>query len=1372
MTGRGAEIPRGRLCALMTNRTNRDRTVLDPGSCLAGRPALGLDPAGCLANTLAKSNRIRHMHTIVSTRAAAWLVALLFWMASGTLPAAQTSNLFQGMFQDLVQRYPVGDPLASNPIANTEGPKTLAAGDMDGDGRADVIAGNLDGSISVLLSKPDGWGLSPQVLLPATNLLRGASLRAVVVADFDNDGRPDVAAGDIAGQGVVMLLGNGDGSLRELGRTPIGPVRSMAAGDFDHDGHADLLVACGGPECDGCSTCGTNEWRFLCILPGVGDGTFGPAQYLFSQGVEACFYDVAVADLNQDGHLDALALDYARTPSYHKRICVFTNDGTGGFATDQPAQTLEISGLGPRSFAVGYIDERLTNSIPPPGATLDVVVACRDSRALEVFLNRGDLAFDPPVQVPVGNTPRDVVVGDLDGDGLSDLVVVNRNLNSIAVLRGQGSAQFNAPMAEYPTGNSPRQVVLADFDGDGVLDAAVNNRSSQDISIFKGQKGESGFLISQAFYPSGYTPDSIVAQDFNGDGRPDLAIANLRSHDVRVRFNQGDGSFGPETVYPVNYSPVSLAVGDFNGDGVPDLAVTCLGATPPTSPNEKPALVTLLGRPSGAFQPPVATSLGESASRPYVLRLGDLDGDGRLDAAVGTTDGALVVFRGRGDGTFDRGLPIGLLADGRPVGFALGDFNQDGRLDIACSRGQVFLNDGGFFAETNAMNVNDVWNGPVTTFQSGVQAWRVEADDLDGDGHLDLMVALTWERPDPIAVFYGGGDGTFDEWHLYEGPDIGAVAIYARDMDGDGIKDLVIGNRCAATVEILRGSGGRVFALTNREIILTPSVEDLAVADLNGDGRPDLVGVGIGVWPLLSGAATTLSSPRQLAMGGMAERQGLYLNEVMTRNKDFYLRGGVTPDWIELYNHNTNAQDLTGWAVWEITGDNHTNRYSFPSELTIPAWSHLVVFFSDSSNVVALEGPVLTGNLSADGQTLVLIGPDGAEADRVTVPGLPIDVSYARFADGARFFSYNSAPTMGTPNQRPGNLEPTLERKQPYVAPGGGALALTARVFDDVAVAFVAAGYRLAGGTTFTEVALSDDGAHGDKLAGDGYWGGFVTNVLPGATLEFYFRAVDLEGTTVSAPGNLDDPAALYRLAVPVPGSAIRITELVADNQTGLRDEKGQYEDWLELLNTSSNSVSLSGWALTKDIFASPNQHWRFPNGSTLAPGARLVVFCDEDSKQGPFHADFRLTKDGDRVFLVRTNNPILILDSLSFVNLPTDVSCGVLGQATHTQLFLFPTPGLENIPSPAPRAPGLPGPEIWTYLPPETLNLVLRWTAPTNLVFDLQASEDMRSWTPVVPAPRHLGSGVFGCKDPYSVRYGNRFFRLVGTPAPGTSLP
>jgi hypothetical protein len=1017
----------------------------------------------------------------------ALIVCLVWSFSAGLLPAASPR-----LFPDITLRYPVGDPQAANPIAATEGPKTLAAADMNGDGLADVIAGNLDGSISVLLGRTNGT-LQDQILVLASGVLSNSTLRALVVADFNRDGEQDVAAADIALGSVIVLLGNGD-------------------------------------------------------------GTFAPWRYLLTPGVQACFYEVEAADVDSDGDVDGLALDFnyctspSGTVSRTRRVQIFANDGTGGFATNAPDRVMETAGEGPRSFRIAYLDERVVGGTPPPGATLDLIVANRDSSTLDVFLNTGGLSFSAQVSFAGGDSPRDVAVGDLDSDGYAELVLVNRAANTISIMRGLGGGLFSAPTLEYPAGVLPRQIVL-----------------------------------------------------------------------------------------------------------------------------------------------------------------GDLSGDDRLDAAIGGVSGELVVFRGLGDGTFEAGVAVGTRRDGRPLGLALGDFDRDGRLDIATSRGKVFLNDGHFF-----------------------------------DGILDLMVALTFRRPDPVGVLYGLGDATFTQPDLYEGPDVGAVAIVGQDMDGDGRKDLVVGNRCAATVIVMHGLGNRRFEY--REIIKAYSVEDVAVADMNRDSKPDIIGAGGGLWVLLNGAQTQLVRPTAAQMTGVPEHAGLFINELMALNQKFHVTNSTTPDWIEIYNHSAVTQRLAGWALERTTLDAESERWDFPTTnpVVIPPWRHLVVYCKTKPGNV--PGLYATFELSSDGGNIRLLNPSGTEIDFVRFPAMPTDVSYARYSDGARFFAYNPAPTLGTVNRRPANLNPTAERKDPYVGPGGSALGLTARFFDDVAIAYAAVCYRLEGRYTFNEILLHDDSLHGDKQAGDGYFGALLPPLPPGATIEYYLRVVDLEGQVGSSPENPNDAAQLHRITVPQPNPPIRLSELVADNATGLRDERGQFEDWLELVNAGTLPMNLDGLALTLDYF-DHRSAWHFPSNSWLWPGERAIVFCDNDPKQGPLHATFKLLRRGDRVFLIQASE-WTILDSLSFGPLPQDTSFGLLGNGTDAQWLAWPTLGVENIPIPPRRDPTNLVPEMFSRLqrgrPSGFPQLFLRWTGYTNVVHRVEWTDNLKTWQRAVSSPSHLGEGLF----------------------------
>ena len=1191
------------------------------------------------------------------------------------LAIASTATSRAQLFQPLSNRHPVGDPNADSPIDSRQGPKHLTAGDLDNDGLDDIITANLDGSVSVLLGQGDGK-VGEQILVPARGLLAGSSMRAVEVGDFNDDDLLDVVAADIAREGLVILLGAGNGTLTPIARIDLGPARALSAADLDNNGTLDLVVASSPIDCEKFDVCfdplleapvdWCALWRWtspsLAVLHGNGDGTFGAPVNLL-EDFDGCLYDVATADLDRDGNVDVLALDYT-----HREILLYRNTGAGAFT---PAGKLSISLAGPRAFSLAYLDERLVGGAPPENATLDIVTANRDDASLSVFLGQEGFSFSAPRTIASAGAPRGVAARDLDGDGFAELVTTYRYTDFLCIYRGLGGARYDPAPLEIPTGTSPRHVVLADFTGDGALDAAVNNRISQDVSVFTGLEGFPGFLVSKNLYPAGIHPIDIVVGDFDDNGAPDTATVSLRSHDLRVRPNLGDGTLGAETVYPLSYEPAAVVSGDVNADAHADLVVATIGSDNGSA--DRGTLLVLLGRGDGTFNDPAVISDGGVLYRPVSVRLGDISGDGILDIAAGGLNGDLVLYRGRGDGTFDRAVKLTHHRTGLALNLTLADFDNDGRTDIATSQAKLLLNDGEFFSGS--------WRGAQRNFASGVpdvdKTWFVDSADLDGDGNRDLMLALTFVRPDPIAVFFGRGDGTFHQPDIYDGPDMGVVASLAEDMDGDGILDIVIGNRCAASVIILKGLGDRKFERS--ETVMVYAVEGLAVADMNQDDRPDLVGAGVGLWVLLNGGDESLVEPTSGEPPGLLP-EGVYINEMMAFNRrTFVTRSGATPDWLELFHHGREPRRLAGWSLRHRTRNGERKVWNFPAESVIGAGEHLVVFCgSKARGIDQGEGLICQafGLFRGGGESIALVDADGNEADRVVFPPMPKDVSYARDADASRFLSHNPVPTLGRSNTQPNNLGPILTPDNPTVT-GGSRVGVTARLFDDVGLAYASVNYRLAGERAFTETLLFDDGLHGDGLAGDALYGAMLPELPPGSNVLYYLRIVDLEGEEETAPSSGDGE--LLQLSIPAAEIALEISEVVADNESGLQDERGQFEDWLELENCGVTQVALDGFALTKAFF-DDDAAWPFPPGVTLAPGERLVVFCDKDEEEGSLHASFRLDRDGDVVLLVRAGEPPAPVDALAFGPLADDEAFGRPSCGAEPQVLAAPTPGGPNI--------------------------------------------------------------------------------------------
>ena len=191
----------------------------------------------------------------------------------------------------------------------------------------------------------------------------------------------------------------------------------------------------------------------------------------------------------------------------------------------------------------------------------------------------------PAVQYAVGSDPDALVAADFNGDGRTDLAVVNSSDNTVSVLLGNGDGTFQRQVT-YAVGSDPVSIAAGDWNGDGFLDLAVLNQqfnddsfrqSNGDVSILMGNGN--GTFEPQVTYAVGADPVGIVAGDFTGDGRLDLAVANSGSNTVSVLLGNGDGTFKSQVTYAVGVGPTGIVAGDFAGNGDLDLAVV--------NPNER-----------------------------------------------------------------------------------------------------------------------------------------------------------------------------------------------------------------------------------------------------------------------------------------------------------------------------------------------------------------------------------------------------------------------------------------------------------------------------------------------------------------------------------------------------------------------------------------------------------------------------------------------------------------------------------------------------------------------------------------------------------------------------------------------------------------
>jgi Developmentally Regulated MAPK Interacting Protein./FG-GAP repeat. len=332
-----------------------------------------------------------------------------------------------------------------------------------------------------------------------------------------------------------------------------------------------------------------------------------------------------------------------------------------------------------------------------------------------------------------------------------------------------------------------------DLNGDGHLDIVASNNGSGTISVLL--SGPSGTLSTPTDYAVGSHPIAVVAGDFNGDGRPDIAVTVADSSAVAVLLDDGHGGLLAPQYSAAGSSPFGLVVADFNRDGVLDLAVANSGAS---------TVSVLMGTGAGSFAPQATYSVGSS---PLALVAGDLNNDGAADLLVGNfSSNTVSVLLNDNAGHFSPGGNYG--TGNGPNGLALGDVDNDGRLDLVVTDwyddalSVLKGNGNGSFA-------------PARQVYLYYGAWPNGARliDLDGDGHLDLVVGDyggDWNPPayDGVAVLLGDGVGNFGTSTLYKaGYRPQGLGLSVGDVNGDGVLDVVVAN-VGGGISILAGSGG------------------------------------------------------------------------------------------------------------------------------------------------------------------------------------------------------------------------------------------------------------------------------------------------------------------------------------------------------------------------------------------------------------------------------------------------------------------------------------------------------------------------------------------------------------------------------------
>jgi hypothetical protein len=433
----------------------------------------------------------------------------------------------------------------------------------------------------------------------------------------------------------------------------------------------------------------------------------------------------------------------------------------------------------------------------------DLVVANRSDNTVSVFVNTtgpgaGGADFAAQQTFATGSQPFAVAVGDFNGDGRLDLAVANIGDSTVSVLlnttpAGSATLSFGTQQTFAVGPNQPFAVAVADVNGDGRPDLAVTNFGSNTVSVLLNTTpagaGSVSFAAQQTFATSNF-PHGVAVADVNGDGRPDLVVANSSDNSVGVLLNttpagSGTVSFAAKQTFAVGTAPFGVAVGDFNGDGRPDVAVI--------NQLDKTVSVLLNTTAAGAG---TATFAGQqtfaTGTSPDEVAVADLDGDGRPDLVVTNAGSSSVSVQlnttAVGATTLSFAGQQTFAVGSAPIGVAVGDFNGDGRPDLAASNFgttmtpgttvSVLLNTTAPFASTTPVLVGQFGSTGVWELNRAFNAWvqltPANATSLSADPLGDVA-----------GAFKGAGVWLYhpsNGWHQIA---TGDGSLLAMDANGD-----------------------------------------------------------------------------------------------------------------------------------------------------------------------------------------------------------------------------------------------------------------------------------------------------------------------------------------------------------------------------------------------------------------------------------------------------------------------------------------------------------------------------------------------------------------------------------------------------------
>jgi len=671
----------------------------------------------------------------------------------------------------------------TNFYITAKAPLDIFAADLNNDGYKDIIIPN-SGDV---FFPPPGYGTSVSVyfnqgnggFLPPVNITTGLNPVGVVTSDFDNDNDIDIAVANYGhiGQGntVSIITNNGNGTFQPAVDFPAGnsPYK-LAAAKINGDNLIDLVIA--------------NDNNTLNVLiNSSGNNFINRTEYIIplTPASNKIFPSVCLVDIDNDNDNDILYSNVRAINAQEEGVIVIIrNLGNGTFSSHELIGNIEYNGQGRVDIEAADLNndgwKDIISAIEGGAKAAGYVVSLNSSG------NFTDNRF-----FTMGQFTNDMMIGDIDKDGKTDISAIDRGTLQVMVQRNHGSGVL--PNRNfYPTADLTAYLDAADIDHDGDLDLISSGGGFTAVSVPVGvmKNNGNGVFSQNILYTACLGGISAKFKDLNNDSFPDIYFATGRNnqgcngYNIHTALNLGDGTFGPRTTWTMNGCGwFEMDAADMNNDNYNDLIVT---------------------EPLGCAGVPL------SARRIFIsLNLGN--------------------------GSF--ASPIIVVTEPSPMPLVTGDFNRDGKMDIITGH-------------VNSVAVHlGLGNGnvqlPATVYTIGQDATDIATADFNNDNKLDIATSDANNPTPGMSVLLGNGDGTFQAPQNYPGAYAdnmnNGMAMTSGDVDRDGDIDVIVGNSTSNDFAVyLNNNNGTSFSSMLRYGSTYPGCFGPCFADFNNDSIGDI----------------------------------------------------------------------------------------------------------------------------------------------------------------------------------------------------------------------------------------------------------------------------------------------------------------------------------------------------------------------------------------------------------------------------------------------------------------------------------------------------------------------------------------------------